>query len=86
MIIEEYKPYIENMLLLEPWRDGPEAEGALCGGHIEWDGTRHWLCSDCGRIGTSLVQVHRRPVFTLAHRVFGLIWPLFFQGEPANAS
>lgn len=61
MIVEPYKPYIENMLRAEPWR-GDAGPAGLCDGHITWDGTRFWLCTACGRIGTSYTQLHNRAV------------------------
>ena len=74
MIIEEYKPYIEGMLISEPWRDGGPKEGALCEGHIDWDGSKYWTCSKCGRIGTSSVQIHHPPTCSPAERVFSALW------------
>lgn len=56
-MIEQYNPYIEKLLRNEPWRAVGEGK-TLCHGRLDWDGTKHWCCSSCGRIGTSPTPLH----------------------------
>jgi hypothetical protein len=57
MIVEAYRPYIEQLLNNEPWR-AEEGEGTPCPGAINWDGSRYWHCTACGKVGTCTSQVH----------------------------
>ncbi len=57
MIVEAYRPYIEQLLNNEPWR-AEEGEGDPCPGAIDWDGSRFWHCTACGKVGTCTSQVH----------------------------
>ena len=86
MIVEEFNPFIENMLVREPWRNGDPAEGPLCNGQVDWDGTSYWICKGCGRIGTAHVQIHRPPVCTPAHLVVSAIWSFFLDRAKQNLS
>lgn len=86
MIVEEFKPFIEQMLVREPWRDGEPKEGPLCEGQIDWDGTAYWICKDCGRIGTSHVQMHRPPVCTPMHRAFSTVWSFLLDRAKQKSS
>ncbi len=72
MVIEEYKPYIENMLHAEPWRGGPNASEAVCEGKVDWDGTHFWICKSCGRIGTTVTTIHK-PASTPTRRFLNLL-------------
>lgn len=56
-VIEQYKPFIEELLHNEPWRAEAGADTTPCPGSLSYDGTRFWLCS-CGRIGRTPLVLH----------------------------
>ncbi len=58
MVTEQYSPYIETLLQTEPWRSRPGPSKVFCQGAIDWDGSAYWCCQECGRVGTSTVQMH----------------------------
>lgn len=61
MEVTSYKPYIEKLLTAEPWRS--QGEGTdLCEGELDWDGSPHWLCKECGRIGVASYTAHHRAI------------------------
>jgi len=57
-MIYDYKPYIETLLSTEPWRALGSSTQELCGGHVDYDGSRFWMCTGCGRIGTASHPMH----------------------------
>lgn len=58
-MVYDYKPYIEKLLTTEPWRALGSSTQELCrGNNIDYDGTQHWLCLDCGRVGTASYPMH----------------------------
>lgn len=56
-MIEKYQPYIERLLLNEPWRAGEGDIKSPCSGALAYDGTRFWLCA-CERIGVTPTVAH----------------------------
>ena len=58
-MIEEYKPYIERLLLNEPWRANEGEGDSLCDGNLDWDGSVFWKCKGCDRIGRSPFVLHK---------------------------
>lgn len=57
-MIEDFNPYIEKLLLSEPWRAVAVDEKSLCRGPLDWDGSNFWCCKACGRIGVSRYPAH----------------------------
>jgi hypothetical protein len=76
MIVEPFRPYIQNLLQAEPWRGGYGASSELCPGDIDWDGTAYWCCKKCGKIGTSVTQYHA-PVRTKNEVAMSVIRRIF---------
>lgn len=70
-MIEKYNPYIENLLLKEPWRAGEGVGNTPCTGSLDWDGSRYWMCT-CGRIGCSPNPLHL-PLVKPKSLVLGLL-------------
>ena len=56
-MIEQYQPYIERLLLNEPWRAGEGDTTSLCSGILTYDGTRFWRC-ECERVGVTPTTQH----------------------------
>lgn len=71
-VIETYRPYLEGLLRSESWRAGPGDTTSLCPGDLAFDGSAHWHCRCCGRIGllptTQHFPLKARPVPSLLQR------------------
>ena len=76
MLIEQFKPYIEDLLRSEPWRAAVGDRNVLCRGNLDWDGTERWLCQECGRIGTAGMTLHA-PALDLKKLLFAFFEHLF---------
>ncbi len=77
-MIDAYKPYIEKLLSTEPWRALGSSTQELCRGQVDYDGSKYWMCVECGRIGSATHPMHYpavspgRAIINLA-RAFGRV-------------
>lgn len=72
-MIEDFNPYIIELLKTEPWRAGEGVGFDPCPGDLTWDGTEPclWHCRSCGRIGTAMYTWHLPLLHT--HRLVGAV-------------
>jgi hypothetical protein len=56
--MKDHMPYIADLLLDEPWRAGQPDAPSSCHGAFLGDGSEHWLCLGCGRVGMGVKGRH----------------------------
>lgn len=72
-MIEISTPFIEELLVEEPWRAEADT-GQMCEApDIDWDGSAYWVCNTCGRIGTSHTPHHHRQAVDVATAFYELL-------------